>query len=71
LKIYLSFFSNKKPYGGMMKAIWVKKLYQDDSGASAVEYGILLACIAIMIISAVAIFGSSVRSLFVKGNENF
>lgn len=54
-----------------MGPIWVKKFYQDESGASAVEYSILLACIAIAIISAVAIFGSSVNGLFVKGNEIF
>jgi Flp pilus assembly pilin Flp len=55
----------------MMEPTWVKKFYQDDFGVSAVEYGILLACIAIMIMSAVAIFGGSVKELFVKGNGIF
>jgi pilus assembly protein Flp/PilA len=50
-----------------MELIWVKKFYQDDSGASAVEYSILLAFIAIAIIGAVAAFGSSVNGLFIKG----
>jgi Flp pilus assembly pilin Flp len=51
--------------------LWVKYLPQDESGASAVEYCILVSCIALAIISAVAIFGSSVKELFVKGNGIF
>ena len=57
----------------MMEALyfWLKYLSQDESGASAVEYSILVACIAIAIISAVALFGSSVKELFVKGDGIF
>jgi len=57
----------------MMEALylWLKYLSQDESGASAVEYSILVACIAIAIISAVALFGSLVNDLFVKGNGIF
>ena len=51
--------------------LWLKYLSQDESGASAVEYSILVACIAIAIISAVALFGSSVKKLFVKSNGIF
>jgi len=54
-----------------MELMWVKKFYQDDSGASAVEYSLLLAFIALVIISAVTAFGSSVNGLFVKGNGIF
>lgn len=54
-----------------MESTWVKSLHQDDFGASAVEYSILLAFIAIGIVSAVVIFGSSVNELFVKGNGIF
>ena len=50
-----------------MELIWVKKFYQDDSGASAVEYSLLLAFIAIAITAAVAAFGSSVNGLYIKG----
>jgi Flp pilus assembly pilin Flp len=57
-------FRLKSRWGGTMGPIEVKKFYQEDSGASAVEYSILLCCIAIAIISAVAIFGSSVNVLF-------
>jgi Flp pilus assembly pilin Flp len=38
-----------------MELIWVRKFYQDSFGASAVEYSIILAFIAIAIISAVAV----------------
>jgi Flp pilus assembly pilin Flp len=51
--------------------LYVKYFSQDESGSSAVEYSILVACIAIAIISAVALFGSSVKNLFVKGNGIF
>ena len=54
-----------------MEPTWIKYLSQDESGASAVEYGILVACIAVAIISAVAVFGGSVKELFVKGSEIF
>jgi Flp pilus assembly pilin Flp len=54
-----------------MKITWVKKLYQDNSGASSMEYSILLACIAIAILGAVVIFGHSVRDMFVQRNESF
>ena len=64
-------FSHKKLNEGMMESTWVKKFYQDDFGASAVEYGILLAWIALVIVSTVAIFGGAVNGLFVKGNEIF
>ena len=57
----------------MMEALylWLKYLSKDESGDSAVEYSILVACIAIAIISAVALFGSLVNDLFVKGNGIF
>jgi Flp pilus assembly pilin Flp len=57
----------------MMEALYirVKYLSHDESGASAVEYSILVACIALSIISAVALFGSSVKELFVKGDGIF
>jgi len=56
-----------------MKALYlrIKDLSQYKSGASAVEYSILVAFIAIVIISAVALFGSSVKELYVKGNAIF
>jgi len=49
----------------------IKYLFQYKSGASAVEYSIVVAWIAIAIISAVALFGSSVKELYIKGNGIF
>jgi Flp pilus assembly pilin Flp len=51
----------------VMELIWVKKFYQDDSGASALEYSILLASIVIAVAGAVAALGTSVQSLFING----
>ena len=54
-----------------MKMKWIRKFFQDDSGAGAMEYAILIGLIATVIISAVAMFGSSVKELFSKANEIF
>ncbi len=37
---------------------------RDERGATAVEYGLLVAMIAIVIIGAVTFFGTSVSALF-------
>jgi len=37
---------------------------RDDRGATAVEYGIMVGFIAVVIVLAVAAFGSSVQGLF-------
>lgn len=50
---------------------WIKMFYKDESGASALEYSIFLACIAVAIVSAVGIFGSAVQGLFTKCNDNW
>jgi Flp pilus assembly pilin Flp len=57
----------------MMEALYilVKYLSHDASGASAVEYSILVVCIALSILGAVALFGSSVKGLFVEGDGIF
>ncbi len=54
-----------------MKMKWIRKVYQDDSGASAMEYAILMGLIAIVIIGAVTIFGTGVKGLYSKANEIF
>ena len=38
--------------------------YRGDRGATAVEYGIMVGFIAVVIVVAVSAFGSSVRALF-------
>ncbi len=42
----------------------MKKFFQDESGASAVEYGLLVALIAVVIITAVSLLGSNISSVF-------
>ena len=39
---------------------------RDDSGASAVEYGLLVAGIAALIVSVVFVFGGVIKSSFSK-----
>jgi len=45
-----------------MKAL--KKFMQDESGASAVEYGLLVALIAVVIIAAVSTLGKTISNSF-------
>jgi len=42
-----------------------KALWQDESGATAIEYGLLAALIAVVIIGAVATLGSTLNDTFV------
>jgi len=52
--------------------LWLVKLQtraaalRDDRGATAVEYGLMVALIAIVIISAVKLLGTNLSSLFNK-----
>ncbi len=42
----------------------LRNFVQDESGASAVEYGLLVALIAVVIIGAVTMLGQSVSAVF-------
>ena len=42
----------------------IKNFFKDESGASAVEYGLLVALIAVVIITAVTLLGTNLRSNF-------
>ena len=42
----------------------LRKLWQDEAGASAVEYGLLVALIAVVIISAVTLLGTNLSTKF-------
>ncbi|WP_241005128.1 Flp family type IVb pilin [Nocardioides sp. zg-1228] len=44
---------------------------RDERGATAVEYGLMVGCIAIAIILAVTAFGASVGDLFLIPAETF
>jgi pilus assembly protein Flp/PilA len=46
----------------------IKKFFKDESGASAVEYGLLVALIAVVIISAVKGLGTTLQSTFTTVN---
>jgi pilus assembly protein Flp/PilA len=42
----------------------IKNFFKDESGASAVEYGLLVALIAVVIITAVTLLGTNLSSKF-------
>jgi pilus assembly protein Flp/PilA len=42
----------------------IKNFFKDESGASAVEYGLLVGLIAVVIIASVGILGGKVKSAF-------
>ena len=47
---------------------WLAKFIKEDSGATAVEYGIMVAAIAAVIILVVIAIGTKVNSAFEKVN---
>lgn len=47
----------------MMKK-WIKTFWQDDSGASAIEYGLLASLIAVAIIGGADTVGQALGTLF-------
>jgi pilus assembly protein Flp/PilA len=49
----------------------MRRFYNDESGASSVEYAILVSSIAVAMLSAVVIFGQGVKGLYTKFNTNF
>jgi len=42
----------------------IKKFFKDEEGATAVEYGLIVALIAVAIIAGATLFGSALGSLF-------
>ncbi|WLI87746.1 Flp family type IVb pilin [Massilia sp. R2A-15] len=42
----------------------LKEFAQDDSGAAAVEYGMLVALIAAVIVGVVALLGTEIKTAF-------
>ena len=45
---------------------WLKDLWQEDAGATMVEYGIMIALVAAVCIGAVTTIGTTVNSSFGK-----
>jgi pilus assembly protein Flp/PilA len=48
---------------------WLARLIKEDSGATAVEYGIMVAAIAAVIITVVFVVGNRVQSTFATVNS--
>jgi pilus assembly protein Flp/PilA len=44
----------------------IKNFFKDESGASAVEYGLLVALIAVVVIAAVTTIGTKLNATFNK-----
>jgi pilus assembly protein Flp/PilA len=42
----------------------IKNFFKDESGASAVEYGLLVALISVVIIAGATLLGNSVNGVF-------
>jgi pilus assembly protein Flp/PilA len=42
----------------------IRNFFKDESGAAAVEYGLLVALIAVVIIGAVSALGTSLKTMF-------
>ena len=49
----------------------IRRFYEDESGASSVEYAILVSSIAVAIMFAVVIFGQGVIGLYTQFNSKF
>ena len=47
----------------------LSRFVTDESGATAIEYGLIAALIAVAIIAALVVFGNSVQGLFVYVNN--
>ena len=45
-----------------------KKFLKDDSGATAIEYGLIAALVAVAIVTALTQLGSSLSGLFTRVN---
>jgi len=42
----------------------LKRFFQDEAGASAVEYALLVALIAVVIVTAVQLLGTTLSSIY-------
>ena len=50
---------------------WLEKIFQDENAATSVEYVMLLALVAGLIIITIGIFGGLVRQLFLTTTTDF
>jgi pilus assembly protein Flp/PilA len=49
----------------------IKNLWQDQSGANAMEYTLLVALIAAVILGVVSILGQAISNIFTNDSRNF
>lgn len=49
----------------------LRALLQDRSGATAIEYGMIAACVAILLISSLETIGTAVEDMFMKVDAGF
>ena len=50
--------------------VLVSRFYSDESGATAIEYGLLASLIAVVIIAAVRLVGSNLTNTFTNIGNN-
>lgn len=50
---------------------FVTRFLNDESGATAIEYGLILALIAVVIVTAVTTLGTKVNTAFTKAGTAF
>ncbi|MFC4443258.1 Flp family type IVb pilin [Caulobacter henricii] len=55
-----------RPAGGLVARSALKRFARNQSGATAIEVGLLVACICIAIISAVSMLSGSIKTSFDK-----
>jgi|WetSurSiteA1Bulk_404760.scaffolds.fasta_scaffold54536_2 Flp pilus assembly pilin Flp len=49
----------------------MRKFYRDQDGVHAVEYGLLLCCVALIILGGIANLGAVVGSMYTGGANRF
>jgi pilus assembly protein Flp/PilA len=47
----------------------IKNFFKDESGAAAVEYGLLVALIAVVIIAGATLLGTSINTIFTNAGN--
>jgi pilus assembly protein Flp/PilA len=50
--------------GGLLVSKFVKRFLKNESGATAIEYGLIAASIAVVIITAVQMLGTNLTATF-------
>ena len=63
---WCSYASLLKGALGQMKSFEMKKFLKDESGATAIEYGLIAVCMALMLLVAAPPLAAAVSKLFGK-----